>query len=75
MPFIKVTPIAPKVKTTRRKLFIQLPVDLVRDLEEYSAYLGMDTDLRYVIEQVLVNFLNADKAFQEWKKQRNAASG
>ncbi len=72
MPVIK---IAPKVKREKRKMFIQLPADLVRDLEEYARYLGGDTDIRYIVEKVLEKFVRSDKKFEEWRQKKASDGG
>lgn len=69
--------LSPKVVEEKKKITLSFPVSLVEKLDAYSRYLGGATDRAYVIEQVLSQFLESDRGFQEWlrENQQGARAG
>jgi hypothetical protein len=67
--------VEPKVVEAKRKLSMSLPASLVEKLDLYAQYLGGATDRFYVIEQVLAQFLDNDRDFQEWLRSNGKAPG
>ncbi len=67
-------PMLPKAPVQRRRVSVTLDEALLEDVDELATFLGGATDRTYIIEQALRRIITEDRAFQQWRSQRDHSS-